>query len=142
MKVVVDTCVWSLFLRRKYQQDGPETTHLEELIRQHRVQLLGIIRQELLSGIKEVKQFENIRGILEGFPDLLANSEDHLLAARFFYQCRRKGIPGSPIDFLICAQASRNDLPILTTDLDFLSYQKHLPIRLISVPGLQVSNGG
>jgi hypothetical protein len=31
---------------------------------------------------------------------------------------------------LICAMAYRYDVPIFTTDPDFLGYAKHLPIRL------------
>ena len=97
---------------------------------EHRVQMLGIIRQELLSGIRKVGQFRQIERILEGFRDLLATSEDHLTAARFFNDCKRRGIQGSAIDFLICAQAYRNGMSILTTDDDFLQYSRHLPIKI------------
>ena len=45
-------------------------------------------------------------------------------------QCRRKGVQGSTIDFLICAVAALEELQILTTDSDFLRYTKHLPINL------------
>ena len=92
--------------------------------------MLGIIRQELLSGIRQVGQFRKIRRILEGFPDLLATSEDHLTAARFLNDCQRRGVQGSAIDFLICAQAYRNRMGILTTDDDFLEYSLHLPIKI------------
>ena len=87
---------------------------------EHRVQMLGIIRQELLSGSNR----ENPRRIRP------ACDIHHLTAARFFNDCKRRGIQGSAIDFLICAQAYRNGMSILTTDDDFLQYSRHLPIKI------------
>ena len=52
MKVLVDTSVWSLALRRQETAEGPEVSELIELIRELRVQMIGPVRQELLSGIK------------------------------------------------------------------------------------------
>ena len=105
---------------------------LESLIQEQRVQMLGIIRQELLSGIRETAQFSRLRKILAGFPDLLATTSDHILAAQCFNTCRSRGIQGSDVDFLICAQAIRHELPILSADADFARYAEHLPIDLFA----------
>ena len=59
-------------------------------------------------------------------------TEDHVRAAGFFNQCRREGIQGSNTDFLICAAASRRQIPILTTDRDFDRFAEVLPIALFS----------
>ena len=109
-----------------------QVSTLETLIQERRVQMLGIIRQELLSGIRESTQFSRLRRILAGFPDLLATTSDHILAAQCFNTCRSQGIQGSDVDFLICAQAIRHELPILSTDADFVRYAEHLPITLYS----------
>jgi len=130
MRIIADTSVWSLFLRRRKEADPPSIDLFRSAIQENRVQMLGIIRQELLSGMKSEARFRRIGEILEGFPDLLAESRDHTEAARFFNQCRRKGIQGSPVDFLICAQAARNKMAILTEDRDFERYARHLPISL------------
>jgi hypothetical protein len=54
MLVLVDTPVWSLALRRQSrdlsERERSITQALEELIRDGRVQLIGVVRQELLSG--------------------------------------------------------------------------------------------
>lgn len=131
MKIIVDTSVWSLFLRRRNRMDSPLLPVLRRAIQDNRVQMLGIIRQELLSGIRNPSQFQKIEKVLDSFPDLLASSEDHTLAARFFDTCRRKGIQGSPVDFLICAQAHRNRMRILTADKDFEHYAAHLPVEIL-----------
>lgn len=130
MKVIADTSIWSLFLRRDNVNQANKAELLKQVILEKRVQMLGIIRQELLSGIKNKSHFERISEILSGFPDLLAQTEDHLLAAEYFNRCRSKGVQGSPVDFLICAQASRNNLKILTSDKDFENYSKYIPIDL------------
>jgi len=130
MKVLVDTSVWSLALRRNLPADGPEVSELFELVREVRVQIIGPIRQELLSGIKSQAHFQKLRNHLRAFPDLELTPRDYETAAEFFNLCRGKGIQGSNTDFLICAVAVRHHIPILTTDGDFTLLQAHLPIAL------------
>ncbi|MBT5927966.1 MAG: PIN domain-containing protein [Verrucomicrobia bacterium] len=131
MNFVADTSVWSYFLRHAKRQQSSKVETLKQGILEGSVHMLGIIRQELLSGIREPLHSQKMTDLLDGFPDLLATREDHLLAAEFFNSCRRKGVQGTHIDFLICAQAVRHELPVLTTDKDFLGYAKHLPVKLI-----------
>jgi len=57
MKVVVDTSVWSLALRRDKQSIFASAQELRQLIQDHRVQMIGPIRQEILSGIRNKAQF-------------------------------------------------------------------------------------
>ncbi len=92
--------------------------------------MIGPIRQELLSGIKERKQFEQLKNYLSAFPDLSITTEDYEKAASFYNICRAAGIQGSNTDFLICAIAHAHDYEIFTTDDDFTSYQKYLPVKL------------
>jgi hypothetical protein len=132
MRVLVDTSVWSLALRRNAPADGPELAELIELIREVRVQMLGPVRQELLCGIRSQAQFRKLRDHLLAFPDLELSPRDYETAAEFFNLCRGKGIQGSITDFLICAIAARNKIPIFTTDGDFTLFQPHLPIVLHS----------
>ena len=80
--------------------------------------------------VKEPAQFQRITEILSGFSLTLADADDHIVAAEFYNTCRKHGVQGSSIDFLICAMASRRGLSILTTDEDFKRYVKRLPISL------------
>ncbi|HEX2768992.1 MAG TPA: PIN domain-containing protein [Geobacteraceae bacterium] len=132
MKVLVDTSVWSLALRRNLPADGPEVSELIELIREVRVQMIGPVRQELLSGVKNQAQSQKLRNHLRAFPDLELSARDYEITAEFFNICRGKGIQGSNTDFLICAIAARHKIPIFTTDGDFMLFQPHLPITLHS----------
>jgi hypothetical protein len=130
MMVLVDTCVWSLALRRRERKDDPDVRELETLIRDGRVQLIGPIRQEILSGIARKAQFDRVRSTLAAFPDLPIEAEDHELAASYYNLCRSKGIQGSNTDFLICAVGVRHELEIYTTDADFERFARCLPIAL------------
>jgi len=130
MKVLVDTCIWSLALRRNNSEHSGLTDEFAELIKEVRVQLIGSVRQELLSGIKAPKQFLLLKNHIEAFTDLKFESEDYELAAEYFNTARDKGIQGSNTDFLICSISTRRDMPIFTTDNDFIHYQSVLPINL------------
>ena len=131
MNTIADTSIWSLFFRRKRRQRSPEVTIFRELIQTGQISLPGIIKQELLSGIREETQYQKLKDLLSSFPALLATEEDHILASLYFNQCRRKGIQGSFVDFLICAQSTNNQMMILTTGKDFDSYAKVLDLHLL-----------
>ena len=133
MRVLVDTSVWSLTLRRR-QSSPPEAAELRRLVQQGQVEIIGPIRQELLSGLAQTKQFEALRGQLESFEDIPLARRHFELAAEFHNRCRRQGIQGSHTDFLICAVASLEHLAIFTTDKDFTHYAKHLPLTLHRPP--------
>ncbi|MCB9090152.1 MAG: PIN domain-containing protein [Calditrichae bacterium] len=131
MKVIVDTSVWSLALRRHHINENNAFVHeLGELIKEVRVQLIGPIRQEILSGIPSDKQFEKLRKYLAAFPDLTLNTEVYEEAARCFNINRSQGVQGSNTDFLICAVAIIHEMPILTLDKDFELFQQHIPLEL------------
>lgn len=130
MKVLADTPVWSAAFRRAEGQAVPLRTELEWLVAHGAVAIMGPIRQELLSGIRERAQFEQVRTAMRNFPDLSLETADFETAAEYFNLCRRKGVQGSLTDFLICAVAGRRKLEIFTTDGDFQHYRKHLPIAL------------
>lgn len=133
MKILIDTSVWSLALRRRGRVESQYVIELEKLVKEFRVQMMGHIRQELLSGIRSHSQFRSLKSHLAAFPDLELQTSDYEQAAEFFNVSRHKGIQGSNTDFLICAVSYRNGMPILTTDSDFVLLQKHIPIKLYNL---------
>jgi predicted nucleic acid-binding protein len=137
MLVLVDTPVWSLALRRTSTDLSPGeqrlTAALQELIRDGRAQLLGPVRQELLSGIRREPSFRKLRDQLHAFDEPRIEVADYEEAAHINNQCRSRGIAGSAIDFLICAAASRRDWQVFTTDQDFTRYASVIPLKLYQV---------
>ncbi len=132
MKILVDTSVWSLALRKRTLTDDEEkiVKELKELIHELRVIIIGPIRQELLSGLSRVEKFENLKVKLKAFEDQNLNQEDYEKAAEISNMCRKKGIQGSHIDFLLCAVAINNRIGIFTTDKDFDNYKRAVNIKL------------
>jgi predicted nucleic acid-binding protein len=137
MLVLVDTPVWSLALRRSGADLNPREVRLiavlRDLIRDGRAQLVGPVRQELLSGIRREATFRNLREQLRPFDEPHLEVDDYEEAARIHNQCRSRGIAGSAIDFLLCAAASRRDWQILTTDHDFTRYATVLPLKILQI---------
>jgi predicted nucleic acid-binding protein len=130
MKVLADTPVWSAAFRRTEGPTGSLRGEMEWLVSNGAVAIMGPIRQELLSGIRQSRQFEQVRDALRSFPDVPLLTEDFETAAHYFNLCRSKGVQGSMTDYLICAVAVRQKMEIFTTDGDFKHYRKHLPIAL------------
>ena len=59
MRVIVDTDVWSEAFRKK----GPKSEYVDELlnlIQEGRIQMIGVIRMEILCGIRGDKMFRNL----------------------------------------------------------------------------------
>jgi hypothetical protein len=135
VRVLVDTSVWSLALRRRKSAtrtaaDLAVTAELAELVRERRVDLIGPVRQELLSGVRLQPHFEALRDALRAFPDLPLASEDYEHAAEIMNLCCAHGLQGSNSDFLICAVIDRRGSALFTTDRDFERFAQVLPLRL------------
>jgi len=138
VRVLVDTSIWSLALRRSgalAEEDRSFIDELSGLIDDVRVAMIGPIRQELLSGIPSQAQFAALKEKLQAFEDLPLGRDDYEMAAGFYNICRRRGVQGSQTDLLICAVGAGMGMPIFTSDKDFVLYAQHLPIALHRAAG-------
>jgi len=132
MNILVDTSVWSLAFRKKTLtlEETKIVSELKELIYEKRVIMIGPIRQELLSGIKNKKIFDQLCSKIKAFEDVSIETEDYEKAAEINNVCRSNGIQGSHIDFLIAATAMKRNIAIFTIDKDFQNYSKIVEIKL------------
>jgi len=134
VNILVDTSVWSLALRQKKESlsanEKSLVAELSEVIREGRARVIGLVRQELLSGIKTTEQYEKLRIYLRAFPDEVIDTLDYEEAAKAGNHCRAKGVVVSIVDILLCAAAIRRGWAILTTDPDFSNYAKVLPLSI------------
>jgi hypothetical protein len=131
VSVLIDSNIWFLALRRK-TASGLEVAVWTDLVDRGLAQLIGPVRQEVLSGIRERKHFELMRERMRAFPDLPLMQLHYERAAEFSNICRTHGIQGSSTDFLLCAVSDLEKLAIFTTDGDFTHFAKWLPIRLFA----------
>ena len=132
MRILVDTSIWSLALRKKDKTIEEESivNYFTDIIRDLELVIIGPIRQEILSGISNKIRFEDLKSKISVFEDFSIKTNDYELAAKLYNECRSKGIQGSHIDFLICAVSINNQMTILTLDKDFENFQKFISINL------------
>jgi predicted nucleic acid-binding protein len=134
MSVLVDTSVWSFGLRRRRRDLNAAEAQAfyawEALLTRGDADMIGPIRQEILSGISAPKEFETLRRRLASVPDLPLPPEVFCLAAEFYNTCRAAGIAPGHVDMTIAAAAHYHLKAIFTTDPDFTRYARQLPISL------------
>ena len=132
MKVLIDTSIWSEALRRKNKKNSYITNSISNLIKNGQIVMIKPIRQEILSGIKDYKQYEILRNTLRSFRDHPIKEIDYERAAEYYNICRKAGIQGSNTDFLICAVSIENNFQIFTLDKDFHHFSSIIPINLFT----------
>lgn len=128
--IVVDTCMWSLAFRGKTPKEKCVAEEIAKLIDENRAKIIGPIRQEVLSGYSKHSDYESLRSKLQYFPNEAILDSDYEAAAEYSNLCRKKGVQGSHIDFLVCAVSTRSKMKIYTNDKDFMNYSNFLPIAL------------
>jgi hypothetical protein len=132
--VLVDTSVWSLMLRREAASLNPHEAglvlELQDVVNDGRAQILGPIRQELLSGVKSEKQYRTLKEKLSVFDDEELFTGDYENAATAANRCTSIGVATTSIDVLICAVALDRRWPIFTSDKGFSQFQKVLKFQL------------
>lgn len=131
MKVLVDTSVWSLALRRRQGTAYPEAAALRRLIeRAEDICLLGIILQEVLQGIKNPADFKLLNNYLTAFPLIELARDDYVRAAELKNRLTGKGIQAGTTDVLIASSAIAHKCRLFTADRDFDHIAKHSDLQL------------
>ena len=131
MKLFVDTCVWSLALRRDVPSQGRELMVLEAALDEGgSIFTTGLVLQELLQGFHGPRAAPEIVKRFSALPFVVPDTEDHVAAADLRNACRRKGVQIGTIDALLSSLCIRHELSMLTTDADFVRVARHSKLRL------------
>ncbi|MBI2898533.1 MAG: PIN domain-containing protein [Deltaproteobacteria bacterium] len=131
MKVIVDTSVWSLALRRDDPPGCREVELLRKLIDGRDVVCLtGTILQETLQGFRSDERFKRLVRALAPFPLVRLARADYVFAAEIRSVCRSGGIQVGTMDAQIAAAAIRHECSLLTTDRDFHRIGTRFPLDL------------
>jgi hypothetical protein len=106
VNVLVDTSIWSLELCRKAHDLNPAeravVAELTNLIKEGRARIIGLVRQELFSGIRTASQYEKLRTVLRSFPDEPVATADYEVAAKAGKDCRAGGICVASVQYGVC----------------------------------------
>lgn len=135
MKVIIDTSIWSLALRRHTDIQNTEVEVLKKMIiGGESIFLLGIILQEILQGIKRPQDFIRLKEYLDPFPLIEIAREHYIKAAELMNHLSRNGIQVSTIDSLIATTAIINDCHLYTNDRDFYHISRYSKLKLLKNP--------
>ena len=132
MKILVDTSVWSLALRRKQTHETQTVAQLRQFIEDgESIFLLGAIIQELLAGITDDQLFDRVAEHLANFPMITLERRDYIEAARLRNACKRQGVSAGAIDFLIASTCIQRELLLYTLDKDFQNMAAISELKLL-----------
>lgn len=134
MRILVDTSIWSLALRRPSGVVNREALLLKTIIEQGEdIYLLGIILQEVLQGIRHPKDFSALKEYFKAFPLIDLSREDFIKAAELKNHLARKGKQASTIDVLIATAAIFHQCYLFTADKHFTHIAEHSELKLFSL---------
>lgn len=120
MKILVDTSVWSLALRKRGPAEHPAVHKLARLLEEGEgVALTPLLLQEVLQGFRDEVAFRRLVSYFEPFELLGMDRDQAIAAARLHRLCASRGIAASTADCSIAASAILEGCPLLTTDRDF-----------------------
>ena len=132
--ILFDTSVLSRVFRRS--KPGSAETDLrlkvDALLREDvPLGIIGLVLQELLTGIRLEKQFEELQSRLLGSFEIIHPNTDHYVeAARLQNKCLAKGFNISGPDCLIAIVTIRENHELFAVDKDFLTIAKMAPLKL------------
>ena len=122
-QVLIDTNIWSTFFRRNKPEDQKLRANLEMLMQENRISMIGPIRQEILTGIKEYNKFLVLKEYMQAFEDEPISTEMYEFGAKIANDCMRNGIAISTVDATIVSVIATHGFEIYTNDQDFMRYK-------------------
>lgn len=136
--ILIDTSVLSRVFRRRRPGEAERRLQavFEDLMAgDAALGLPGIVLQEVLSGIRSRRQFEDLRTkLLAAFVVVPEGAREHVEAARIRNICLGKGLNVTGIDCLIAACAVVGGHELFAVDDDFDSIARHVPLKMFT-PG-------
>jgi len=117
--ILIDASAFIEFLNRSGSRAD---TLIEQLIRNNdNIAIADITLTEILQGIKNDREYHNVKASLLTFPILSPKgAESYILAAELHRKCRKKGLTiRSTVDLLVAQIALEQRATLLHNDRDF-----------------------
>ncbi len=132
--MLIDTSAWVSFFHRP---NGKHALFIDNLLAiGGTIHTCPVIYQEVLQGIRQDKEFRQVRTSFSAYQFLLFS--DSVTAAEeaaiLYRQCRKKGVTVRKAnDCLIAHYALHFNVPLLHHDGDFNQIAKVFPLQIVSV---------
>lgn len=131
---LVDTSVLSEALRRKKNSINSSDTLVKKIIEQKdEIVLIGIILQEILTGISDKKLYLEIKEILSDFSYLEIKKEDYIFASEIRNLSKQNGITISSFDAIIASIAIHHKITLVSFDKDFKLISKLFDLKILDI---------
>jgi tRNA(fMet)-specific endonuclease VapC len=114
--ILVDTSAWIDYFNKPDSETGKI---VEQILRNGRAVLAGIVLTEILQGAKIKTEFDAILESMLALPLLEASLTTWIEAGRISFALRKKGITIPTTDLIIACLVLENNCSILTLDLHF-----------------------
>ena len=130
MKVLVDSTVWIDFLRNVKNR---QTACLEELIvAEADLCVCGFVLTEVLQGIRDERQYSQVKRGLDNLIYLDSDKTTFELAATIYRELRKQEVTiRNSIDCLIASTVIQHGVHLLDKDRDYEHIDQHYPLNRI-----------
>jgi predicted nucleic acid-binding protein len=115
-RVLADTCAWIDFFNARRT---PQAIALEQLLLQGEVFTCGVVKYELVQGVKSPAEEKTLLHALQAVNHLEMYESLWIKAGRLSAALRKKGVTIPFSDIIIAVLALENDLTVLTVDGHF-----------------------
>jgi predicted nucleic acid-binding protein len=127
---LVDTSAWILALRKDYLPAVKD--RIDQLLGENTVLTTGIVRLELLGGIKTEDEFRRLKNRLDALDGIMSDDSLWDKACELSFQLRRKGCTVPCTDILIATCALNAESTLVHADAHFDLMAGHLGLKVES----------
>ena len=129
--ILVDSSVWIDFFRGTRT---PEAERLDVLLGTTRIAVGDLILAEVLQGVRDEREFQQVRKTLDSFEQVdLVGRDIAIQAAKNFRKLRDLGLTvRKTIDTLIATWCIESNYALLHSDRDFDAFELHLGLQVVS----------
>lgn len=129
--ILVDSSVWIDFFRGAR---SPQAERLDGLLGTTRIVVGDLILAEVLQGIQDEREFQQVRKTLDSFYQVdIVGRDIAVQAAKNFRKLRDLGFTvRKTIDTLIATRCIENNYTLLHSDRDFDAFEVHLGLRVMN----------
>ena len=129
--ILVDSSVWIDFFRGTRTS---EAERLDVLLGTTRIAVGDLILAEVLQGVRDEREFQQVRKTLDSFEQVdLVGRDIAIQAAKNFRKLRDLGLTvRKTIDTLIATWCIESNYALLHSDRDFDAFELHLGLQVVS----------
>ena len=132
--VLIDTSAWLFALRKNFHP--VIKNRIEKLLIDSDVAINGMIQLELLGGTKSEKEFDRLKGRLEGLYYIEADRSLWEVSSKLAFDLKKKGLNLPYTDIFIAASALKEKAILIHADSHFDLISKHTDVEVESFVSL------